>query len=184
MRFSIARHITFADMISLTSALLGFASIFMIVLGRVHTAALAIVASAILDYLDGRIARKHGGNKDWGRQMDSLCDIVAFGVAPAFLAWPVIAAGFAQMNMNIAIAVGFAFPSLIIIAGILRLARYNISTHNNIYVGMPITMNGLIFPVVWAVTLGMAVDLRAVIMAITCVLSAVLMVSDFLIRKR
>lgn len=183
MRFSIARHITFADVLSLSAAMLGFASMLMVVIGYAMIAAIAIIIAAFLDYIDGRISRKMGSNKHWGKEMDSLCDVVAFGVAPAFLAWPVIAAGLAGAYMGAAVLTGFFFSSLIIITGILRLARYNTTNINNIYVGMPITMNGIIFPLVWVATMGLAVDLRAVIMAVTCVLSAVLMISDFMIRK-
>ncbi|MBU5557496.1 MAG: CDP-alcohol phosphatidyltransferase family protein [Candidatus Aenigmatarchaeota archaeon] len=182
--YKISRHITVADWISLTAALLGFAALLLIVLGYAALAALAMVIAAIADYLDGRIARRLGGSHDWGKQVDSLCDVVAFAVAPAFLAWSIIASGAASYSLGLAVTLGFMFPAMVIVAGILRLARYNISTIRGLYVGMPITMNGIIFPVVWLATFGLSIEISAVIMAATCVASSVLMVSNFIIRKR
>lgn len=184
MPLRIGQHITTADVISLANALLGFAAVLMIVMGFLDIAVFAMFIAAVADYFDGRIARSTGTNKEWGKEIDSLCDIVAFGVAPAFLAWTVITLGLASFSITLALVAGFAFPAMLIVAGILRLTRYNISTMQGLYVGMPITLNGVIFPVLWIATGGLSTDIMAVVMATACLVSAVLMVSNFIIRKR
>jgi CDP-diacylglycerol--serine O-phosphatidyltransferase len=182
--FSIFRRITGADYLSLSAALLGFASILLIILDHELLAVVALVLAAISDYVDGRMARSLGGGHEWGKNIDSLCDVAAFGVAPAFLSWFIIFNGLLDFNQTIALVAGFVFPALLIAGGILRLARYNISTMHRLYVGMPITMNGIIFPIAWAATLWLSAELRAAVLILTCLVSFILMVNDFIIRKR
>lgn len=182
--FSIFRRVTGADYLSLSAALLGFASILLVILNYELLAVVALVLAAIADYVDGRMARSLGGGHEWGKNVDSLCDVAAFGIAPAFLSWFIIINGLMDFSLTLALVAGFVFPALLIVGGILRLARYNVSTMHRLYVGMPITMNGVIFPIVWAATLWLTAELRAIAIMLTCVVSFALMVNDFIIRKR
>ncbi len=98
-------------------------------------AAQAIGAAVFLDGLDGRIARMTNTTSDFGREMDSLADVVSFGIAPAFLAWAwgvnFAGAGLAQgLHDNLQNA-GTLLSFLFLIGGALRLARFNIQ-HNPI----------------------------------------------------
>jgi CDP-diacylglycerol---serine O-phosphatidyltransferase len=101
--------------------------------GQYDFAALFIAFSILLDGLDGLVARMTGTASDFGRELDSLSDLIAFGVAPAFLAysWALSELG------RVGVAVTFAF----ILCGALRLARFNIqasSVDKRYFVGLPI----------------------------------------------
>lgn len=116
-------------------------------------AAKAIGFAVLFDGLDGRIARMTGTTSDFGRELDSLADVITFGIAPALLAW---AWGFSEMangssNPDLIITLGRAgavAAFLFLIAGASRLARFNISLNpqpsnpgrpgKKYFVGMPI----------------------------------------------
>ncbi len=115
-------------------------------------AAKAIGIAFVLDGVDGSIARMTGTNSDFGRELDSLADVISFGVAPAMLAWMW---GFRELSPSLPpelfgrlVQLGAIASFLFLIAGASRLARFNIS-HNpepsnpgrpgkKYFVGMPI----------------------------------------------
>jgi CDP-diacylglycerol--serine O-phosphatidyltransferase len=99
--------------------------------GDYDAAAMAIIFGAILDALDGAVARLVRSHSVFGVQLDSLADVVTFGIAPALLAygWGVaglsaVAVPFVQDVKNLGWIASFAFLT----GGALRLARYNVST--------------------------------------------------------
>jgi CDP-diacylglycerol--serine O-phosphatidyltransferase len=96
-------------------------------------AAKAIGFAFLFDGLDGRIARMTGTSSDFGRELDSLADVTAFGVAPAMLAWTW---GFRMMpqvsltEWHIKLAqLGAIASFLFLMAGASRLARFNITSN-------------------------------------------------------
>jgi len=116
-------------------------------------AAKAIGFAVLFDGLDGRIARMTNTTSDFGRELDSLADVITFGIAPALLAW---AWGFQQISTEISSPdmatllprLGAVASFLFLIAGASRLARFNISSNpqpsnpgrpgRKYFVGMPI----------------------------------------------
>jgi len=115
-------------------------------------AALAIGLAIPFDALDGRIARMTGTTSDFGRELDSLADVITFGVAPSILAW---SWGFRTLHMlpdsvgyQKLIAFGTFISFMFLICGACRLARFNISVNpapsnpgrpdRKYFVGMPI----------------------------------------------
>jgi len=116
-------------------------------------AAKAIGFAVLFDGLDGRIARMTRTTSDFGRELDSLADVITFGVAPALLAW---AWGFHEVSAEISRAdmasllprLGAIASFLFLIAGASRLARFNIAVNpqpsnpgrpgKKYFVGMPI----------------------------------------------
>jgi CDP-diacylglycerol--serine O-phosphatidyltransferase len=115
-------------------------------------AAKAIGIAIFADGLDGRIARMTNTASDFGRELDSLADVIAFGVAPAVLAWEW---GFRQLPQLMGfelrtklIQIGAIATFLFLLAGAARLARFNIQTNpqpsnpgrpgRKYFVGMPI----------------------------------------------
>ena len=76
-----------------------------------------ILASCIFDALDGRLARLGGHESPFGREFDSLADIVSFGVAPALMVYRIVLHEFPN--------VGWVIASVYLICGALRLARFN-----------------------------------------------------------
>jgi CDP-diacylglycerol--serine O-phosphatidyltransferase len=101
--------------------------------GRFETAGTFIIVAAILDTLDGRIARLTRTATDFGRELDSLADAISFGLAPALTIY-----FFALKDLNRA---GWLLAFLYITCGIIRLARFNvlaIAGHRKHFVGLPI----------------------------------------------
>src|SRR5437588_2410582 len=115
-------------------------------------AAVAIGAAVFLDGLDGRIARMTHTTSDFGREMDSLADVISFGMAPAVLAFawgvqfldPGIGAGLHDQILRVGHFVAFMF----LLCGAARLARFNVqknpvpknpgSPKRKYFVGLPI----------------------------------------------
>ena len=109
----------------------GFYSILATYHGEYNRAALAIGIAVVLDGLDGRIARMTGATSAFGLQLDSLADIISFGVAPSVL---IYSWGFEDLG-NFARFSAFLF----LICGAMRLARFNVqSMEMKHFVGMPI----------------------------------------------
>ena len=105
--------------ITLAALFSGFYAIVMAMNGRFEAAVIAIFCSAVLDSLDGRVARMTNSQSAFGEQMDSLCDMVSFGAAPALIIyiWGLKDLGKAGW-----------IPAFVYIAGAaLRLARFNVN---------------------------------------------------------
>jgi CDP-diacylglycerol--serine O-phosphatidyltransferase len=113
-------------------------------------AAQAIGAAFVLDGLDGRIARMTNTTSDFGREMDSLADVVTFGMAPAVLAfaWGVQFIDVAGKFQNQLHSAGYVIAFLFLLCGACRLARFNIQKNpipknpgrpdRKYFVGLPI----------------------------------------------
>ena len=134
--------ITPADVVTLLNIVSGFAGILFALNDRIGLSAGMLLASVLFDYLDGKVARftKRGG--EFGKQLDSLADTVSFGIAPAIF-------GYIQIQTSLAIIAFIIF----LFSGILRLARYNIMNTKGEFIGMPITLNGVIIPIVFFLSL-------------------------------
>lgn len=111
----------------------GYVSIVRATMGDFESAALLILVAALLDALDGRVARATGTSSEFGVQFDSLADIVSFGVAPAVLMFSWSLSSFGR--------VGWTVSFLFMICGAIRLARFNLQRapyDRRYFVGMPI----------------------------------------------
>ena len=84
---------------------------------KFHLAIWCILASCIFDMLDGRLARLGGHESPFGREFDSLADIVSFGVAPALMVYKVVLLEFPRT--------GWVIAGIYLVCGALRLARFN-----------------------------------------------------------
>ena len=87
----------------------------------IHHALFLILLACIFDLLDGRVARMGGNESPFGREFDSLADIVSFGAAPAFLVHRIVLAGVFNDHPQI----GWFIASIYLICGAFRLARFN-----------------------------------------------------------
>jgi CDP-diacylglycerol--serine O-phosphatidyltransferase len=103
-------------------------------------AAIFILIAALIDRYDGIIARFLNVSSDLGKQLDSLSDLISFGVAPAFLVF--IKYNF--LNLDYMKVIGGCFLLSYIISGSYRLAKYNTSQFDGIFTGVPITVAGSI----------------------------------------
>jgi CDP-diacylglycerol--serine O-phosphatidyltransferase len=119
------------SLFTLANLFCGWACIVYAMRGELVTAAPFVGVAIVLDMLDGRIARLTGTTSDFGVQLDSLADMISFGLAPAVLAF--------QWGLAPLGRLGWASGFLFVTAAALRLARFNIQTHTDkrYFVGMP-----------------------------------------------
>jgi CDP-diacylglycerol--serine O-phosphatidyltransferase len=137
-KVQLIKPILLVDGITLSNAMFGLLSIFASIKGHLNAACYFMIMAAVLDFLDGKFARKFGRTTALGKELDSLADIVSFGVAPAVL-------GFVYLE-NIFIAI----PIVIFVScGIIRLAKFNVQLVKGSYFGMPITWNALWFSLLY-----------------------------------
>ena len=107
---------------------------------RIRDALFLILLACIFDLLDGRVARMGGKESPFGREFDSLADVVSFGVAPAFLVHRIVLRDVFINNPQI----GWFIASVYLICGALRLARFNClavmpgQSGSNEFMGFPI----------------------------------------------
>lgn len=117
-------------MFTIASLFCGFYSIIAAIKGDFFVAATAILIAAVFDGLDGRVARMTGTTSTFGKELDSLCDLVSFGVAPALLAyyWALLPYG----------RYGWLAAFLYVATTTLRLARFNTQKGTSKYfIGLP-----------------------------------------------
>ena len=113
----------------------GIASIFAAIEGEYTKAAYWIFAAIVMDMLDGSVARVTKSISEFGKQLDSLCDVVSFGVAPAVLIYQV----YLPVEQNAVSRVGAVMAIIYAICTALRLARFNVwqAEIREYFVGLP-----------------------------------------------
>jgi CDP-diacylglycerol--serine O-phosphatidyltransferase len=141
-----------ANYFTIGNAFFGFLAIFFMFAGEVSStdsiriAGLCILIAAVFDFVDGFVARLTATESLLGRELDSLSDMVSFGVAPALLVFQ--AGGFQEALFflpNYADVISVILLFSFVAAGLYRLARFNISLDDPRYfTGLPITASGLI----------------------------------------
>ena len=115
--------------------LLGVLALVYTLEGRYHTAISLVFIAMLLDGLDGKLALHFKTGSDLGKQLDSLADLVSFGVAPAMLLYSMFLHQFALGGLFLTLL----FP----LAGAYRLARFNLCQEREmIFHGLPITIAG------------------------------------------
>ncbi len=136
-------YVSLPDLFSIANASFGFLSIIMAINGQLIIAAQFILLAVIFDSLDGWVARKTNRDDEcgFGKNIDSLCDVISFGVAPGiFLYSATLTADIRYINIIVSL--------LIVICGILRLSRFNvisdIGTTRDKFVGLPIPATALV----------------------------------------
>lgn len=96
-------------------------------------AAVMVIIAIVADGLDGRVARALNVQSEFGKELDSLSDVISFGVAPAFIVYVV---SFQELEPP---AAGWLVTAIFPICGALRLARYNVTASSpGYFVGLPI----------------------------------------------
>lgn len=120
------------SLFTLANLFCGWSCVVYAMRGELVTAAPFIGIAIVLDMLDGRIARMTGTASDFGMQLDSLADVISFGMAPAVLAY--------QWGLSPLGRLGWAVGFLFVTAAALRLARFNIQqahSDKRYFVGLP-----------------------------------------------
>ncbi|MES3038010.1 MAG: CDP-diacylglycerol--serine O-phosphatidyltransferase [Bdellovibrionota bacterium] len=157
----------------------GFFAIIQSIQGNFLLASYAIVAAAVFDQLDGRLARLTRSSSKFGAEYDSLCDAVSFGVAPALILYLWALQPFGRL--------GWIACFLFVACGVLRLARFNVQAgvvEKAYFQGLPIPMaGGIVASSVLAFTdLGWEANGSLLLLLMT-ILLAVVMVSTFRYRS-
>ncbi len=131
------------NILTLAGVCLGISSMKFSIDGNFALAVTLILLAAILDALDGRIARLIKGTSDFGKELDSLTDFVSFGIAPVFILY------FWELN-NYG-KLGWAITLIFSVCCVLRLARFNLTKineaeewKNNFFEGIPSPAGGLL----------------------------------------
>ncbi len=107
------------NLFTLGNAFFGFASIIFAAQDNIVAAAYFILLGALMDGLDGRIARYMKVTSEFGTQLDSLCDAVSFCLAPSLLVY--------FWQLHTLHSLGFIACGIFLLAGIVRLARFNVT---------------------------------------------------------
>src|SRR5688572_6603800 len=107
---------------------------------KIWMASLFIAIAAVVDFLDGFVARLFNASSEMGKQLDSLADVVSFGVAPAMIIYQFLRLSFAKEENGIEVSVIWLAPAfLFAAAGAYRLARFNIDKSQQYgFKGVPI----------------------------------------------
>lgn len=162
--------IKFADLFTISNLASGLLSIFLATEGHPGWASGFLLLAVLFDSLDGKVAALLHQQNLFGKQLDSLADLVSFGVAPAFLYFSIDSHHWLKTLILI----------VFVTCGMLRLARYNIS-RSNAFEGVPITVNGLLFPALFLISsfLPQSVDVWPAIFLV----QSFLMVSSVRVRR-
>ena len=106
--------------VTLIGVCIGLSSIKFALDGKFALAIIAIVFAALMDALDGRIARLIKGTSEMGKELDSLADVISFGVAPAFIMY--------FWSLQYMAKVGWLVCLIWVVCTALRLARFNVNS--------------------------------------------------------
>jgi CDP-diacylglycerol--serine O-phosphatidyltransferase len=166
------------NILTLAGVCLGISSIKFSIDGNFNLAVTLILFAAILDALDGRIARLIKGTSDFGKELDSLTDFVSFGIAPVFVLYFWELKNYGKL--------GWAITLIYSVCCVIRLARFNLTKieetenwKNNFFEGVPSPAGGLLIlmPLIYELTnLNFGLDLKNFTPHLT-VLIAILLVS-------
>ena len=116
-------------------------------------AAICIIIAAVVDFLDGFIARLMHATSSLGKQLDSLSDVVSFGVAPGAIIYQLLRFSFARQENGLDVSILFLAPAFIIsCSAAYRLAKFNLDEAQSVFFkGVPVPAIGLLiasFPLI------------------------------------
>ena len=166
------------NILTLAGVCLGISSIKFSIDGNFNLAVTLILFAAILDALDGRIARLIKGTSEFGKELDSLTDFVSFGIAPVLILYFWELSNYGKL--------GWAISLIYSVCCVLRLARFNLNKieeaqdwKNNFFEGIPSPAGGILIlmPLIFELTnLDIGVDIKKFTPYFTIII-AILLVS-------
>ncbi len=167
------------NLFTLANAFFGFAAIATAIEGSVETAILLIFAGMACDMLDGFVARLLKKSSQFGVEVDSLADVVTFGMAPSVIAY--------QVYFNQYELFGIFLSSMIMIFSIIRLAKFNVMTKDDdlsekkMFIGIPtpVSAGTMITYVLFYHDKIFSHEVSSVVMTVLAVALPLLMVSPF-----
>ena len=168
------------NMLTLIGVCIGLTSIRFALDGKFEFAIIAIIFAALIDGLDGRIARLIKGTSKVGKELDSLTDMISFGVAPAFIMY--------FWKLNTLGRFGWLVCLIYVICVALRLARFNVNSNqdpswkDNFFEGVPSPAGGILVltPLIISLTDFNYVQLNYdIIVPIFFIITSLLLISKF-----
>ena len=113
---------------------------------ELYYASLFIGIAAVIDFLDGFVARALNASSEMGKQLDSLADVVSFGAAPSIILYQFLRMSFIRENEGVETSILWLMPAFVFAcAGAYRLARFNLDTEQSFgFKGVPIPAAGLV----------------------------------------
>jgi CDP-diacylglycerol--serine O-phosphatidyltransferase len=126
---------TLPNLFTFANLACGVLSLMMTIQNDYKWACIFILLAGFIDRYDGRVARFLNVSSDLGKELDSLADLVSFGVAPSILVCYIY--NFTSLGI-----IGYLLVTIFPISGAYRLARYNSTTFNDVFMGVPITAAG------------------------------------------
>jgi CDP-diacylglycerol--serine O-phosphatidyltransferase len=168
------------NMLTLIGVCIGLTSIRFALDGRYEYAIIAIIIAAVIDGLDGRIARLIKGTSKVGKELDSLTDMISFGVAPAFIMY--------FWKLNELGRFGWLVCLIYVICVALRLARFNVNTggdpswRDNFFEGVPSPAGGVLVltPLIFSISSIKLFKIDyAIIVPIFFIVTSFLLISKF-----
>jgi CDP-diacylglycerol---serine O-phosphatidyltransferase len=164
------------NILTLGGVCLGISSIKFSIEGNYVLAVNFILIAAILDALDGRIARLIKGTSEFGKELDSLTDFVSFGIAPVFVLY--------FWNLNSYGKLGWAIALIYSVCCVIRLARFNLTKleesqkwKNNFFEGVPSPAGGLLIlmPLIYELTnINLGLNIKIVTPYLTVIIAMLL----------
>ena len=120
---------------------------------KLSWAAICIIIAAVIDFLDGFVARLLKATSEMGKQLDSLSDVVSFGVAPAVILYQLLRFSFAREENGLDVSILWLVPAFVLAcAAAYRLAKFNLDTdQKSSFKGVPVPAVGLLiasFPLI------------------------------------
>lgn len=124
------------NMFTIANLTLGIIAIILVFDNRPELAAMMVIIAMVTDGLDGQVARALNVQSEFGKELDSLSDVISFGVAPAFIMYVV---AFQTLG-----PLGWIITAIFPICGAMRLARFNVvsSKSPGFFIGLPIPAAG------------------------------------------
>ena len=140
------------NILTLIGVCIGLSSIKFALDSKYEIAIIAIIIAALIDGLDGRIARLIKGTSKVGKELDSLTDVISFGVAPAFIMY--------FWSLNKLGKFGWLLCLIFVVCVVLRLARFNVHSNeeaswkDNFFEGVPSPAGGILvlMPLIYSLT--------------------------------
>ena len=154
---SIRGFLTPANAMTSANLVAGFLGLVAVVDAHMVLAAAFVVLAAICDSLDGMLARRRGGDGTFGTNLDSLADLVSFGVVPAMAMYlgPLSSRPF----------LGLTACSGLVLAAAWRLARFSLVKRCDYFLGLPVPVTGVLLMIMMLSRPGFGVTLVAVLTA-------------------
>lgn len=159
---------------TLSNLACGILSLIMSFEGNYTLACYFIILAGLMDRYDGRVARYLNVCSELGKELDSLADLISFGVAPSILVFNINS--FQHLGLT-----GYILVLIFPIAGAYRLARYNITAFDGVFSGIPITAAGMLLALYCLITSNKSIYGEITIFLV--IILSYLMVSKFQIKK-